>query len=233
MGYFYGMSNTFIERSKIIHNNKYCYEQVNYRNTDTKVIILCPIHGPFEQRPEKHLIGQGCPKCKGTKISSTSRMGKERFINKANQIHNNKYDYSLVEYINYHTKVLITCQLHGQFPQTPNNHLYDKNGCPKCSCNSISTSSQKWLDSLNIIVREYHIPNTKFVVDGFDIQNNTVYEYLGCFWHGCPTCLNPNDIHPRLKKTHLEIYEYTKFRLQTIENLGYKIITKWEHDYIN
>jgi len=54
------------------------------------------------------------------------------FIEKAVQVHNNKYDYSLVEYKNIKTKVKIICSIHGIFEQTPNNHPRG-NGCPKCN----------------------------------------------------------------------------------------------------
>lgn len=53
----------FIKRSNIIHNNKYDYSLVKYKNNSTKVDIICPKHGKFEQRPKNHLDGQGCPSC--------------------------------------------------------------------------------------------------------------------------------------------------------------------------
>ena len=48
---------------------------------------------------------------------------RDNFISKSKLIHNNKYDYSLVEYVNYNTKVKIICPFHGVFEQTPNDHL--------------------------------------------------------------------------------------------------------------
>ena len=45
--------------------------------------------------------------------------------------HNNKYDYSKVEYVNSSTKVCIICPEHGEFWQTPHKHLSGQ-GCPKC-----------------------------------------------------------------------------------------------------
>lgn len=59
------------------------------------------------------------------------KLTKEEFVMRANEIHNNRYDYSKVNYINKHTKVCIVCPIHGEFWQTPNNHL-SRNGCPKC-----------------------------------------------------------------------------------------------------
>ena len=56
----------------------------------------------------------------------------EDFIIRASKLQNNKYDYSKVNYINNCTKVCIICPIHGEFWQTPKNHL-KKCGCPKCS----------------------------------------------------------------------------------------------------
>lgn len=57
----------FIDKASIKHSGRYGYDFVNYVNSQTPVVITCPIHGNFEQKPAKHLLGQGCPKCNGTK----------------------------------------------------------------------------------------------------------------------------------------------------------------------
>jgi hypothetical protein len=57
-------SKDFILRSRIKHNNKYNYDLVLYENCRTKVKIICPVHGVFEQTPDAHLYsGSGCEKC--------------------------------------------------------------------------------------------------------------------------------------------------------------------------
>lgn len=221
-------TQTFIDKSTHIHSNLYDYSMVEYKNTNTKVKIICNIHGIFIQSPEKHLIGQGCPQCRGNKISKTKRLTKQEFIERAMSIHQGNYDYQHVKYINAHTKVIIICKKHGEFQQTPNNHIYDKNGCPACRNNSVSNNSNKWLDSLHIdLVREYLIPNTNFKADGFDPETNTIYEYLGKFWHGCPDSYNPLDIHPKCKIPFKELYIKTMERLNKIQSLGYNIVFIW------
>jgi len=62
-------SNTesFIESAKIPHNKKYKYDQTIYLHSEKPVVILCPKHGEFSQKPFKHLQGQGCPKCRNSK----------------------------------------------------------------------------------------------------------------------------------------------------------------------
>ena len=117
----------FISESKTIHGNKYDYSLVTYNNFNENVSIICPKHGIFEQRPSNHLSGKGCKYCGGT-----SKLDKTLFIYKSKNIHGDKYDYSLVNYINGSTKIKIICAEHGIFEQTPNNHLSKEQGCYKC-----------------------------------------------------------------------------------------------------
>ena len=123
-------TNIFIERAQKIHGNKYDYSKVNYVKSSEKVCIICPEHGEFWQKPNSHISSkQGCPKC-----GKTGKLTQEEFIKRARYIHNDKYDYSKVEYVNSQTKVCIICPEHGEFWQTPNSHLSGI-GCKKCGIN--------------------------------------------------------------------------------------------------
>lgn len=117
----------FINQAKRIHGNKYDYSLTNYINAITKVIIICPKHGEFLQSPHMHLRNINCPKC-----SVTYRKSTNQFINEAIKTHGNKYDYSLVEYINNASKIKIICNDHGEFHQTPQSHISNRSGCPIC-----------------------------------------------------------------------------------------------------
>jgi succinylglutamate desuccinylase len=121
----------FIENAIRQHGDKYDYSSVNYKNYKTKIIIICKIHGIFEQPPSSHLQRSGCPKCGISQIKSKMSKTREKFIEDAVKKHENEYDYSLVKYVNSHESVIITCKTHGNFEQTPANHL-NGNGCPKC-----------------------------------------------------------------------------------------------------
>lgn len=123
----------FVEQSKIIHNDFYDYSNTTYKNYLTVVKIICPIHGEFEQLPFEHISGSGCKKCGIDKTRKFTLIGLEKFIERANKIHNNKYDYSKVEYINSTTKVEIICPKHGSFFQKPTDHIHSKAGCPICN----------------------------------------------------------------------------------------------------
>ena len=63
----------FIQKSNSIHNNKYDYSKVVYgSNNENFVIIICPEHGEFNQRPKHHLMNKGCPKCGQKRISKAA-----------------------------------------------------------------------------------------------------------------------------------------------------------------
>ncbi len=122
----------FITRARELHGHKYDYSLVEHKGAHTKVKITCPEHGVFEQTPNNHVHGRGCPQCAREQSSEQQRLTTEEFVNRAREIHGNKYDYSLVEYINNFTRVKIICPEHGVFEQTPNNHCC-LNACPQCS----------------------------------------------------------------------------------------------------
>lgn len=124
-------TKNFINSASMIHNNKYDYSKVEYINSTTKICIICPEHGKFYQTPANHLQGQGCPKCGLNNTIKSLLLTQDQFINRAKIIHNNYYDYSKVVYDRSKTKVIITCPKHGDFEQTPHEHL-SGNGCPKC-----------------------------------------------------------------------------------------------------
>ena len=125
-------NKSFINKAKKIHSSLYDYSLVVYKNNKTKVKIKCNKHNNiFEQRPNDHLLGQGCPLCKKEKLSILNKFTNDIFIKKSKEIHNDIYDYSLVKYSGINNKVEIICKEHGIFNQLPKNHLLGQ-GCPKC-----------------------------------------------------------------------------------------------------
>lgn len=122
----------FVKCAKLIHGDKYIYNEKDYHGYKEKMKITCPIHGDFYQVPTHHVNSkEGCPQC-GLDISKNiKRRTKDEFIKLAKQVHVNKYDYSKSEYINSLTKTCIICPIHGEFYQTPYSHIKGC-GCPKC-----------------------------------------------------------------------------------------------------
>ncbi len=129
----------FILRSKENHTIKYDYSKVTNFSRTEKVCIVCPEHGEFWQNPRFHMYGGNCPKCVGG-----VRITREDFIEKAKAVHEDKYDYSKVKYINTATKVCIVCPEHGEFWQTPNNHLFGA-GCPACPQSRMESEIRQFL----------------------------------------------------------------------------------------
>ena len=125
------LNSHFIEKATKVHGDVFIYDKVNYTKAKTKVTITCKTHGDFEQTPDSHLRGRGCPNCKGLKISNTKNFSKEEFVSKANFVHRNKYDYSLLDYKNTRSKGAIICKAHGVFYQELNSHLRGA-GCKAC-----------------------------------------------------------------------------------------------------
>lgn len=140
----------FINESISINGNKYDYSLVEYINSHIKVKIICPQHGMFKQTPYHHINGHGCIKCKGDQQSINQRQkGKDTFKTKANIIHEYKYDYSLVEYESSRKKIIIKCSTHGEFKQTPFDHLQGS-GCSKCNTSKGELKIEHWLISNKI-----------------------------------------------------------------------------------
>jgi len=144
-----------LNKINIKHGNKYGgLDKIIYKNASTKFKLLCPKHGEFDVCP-KNL--NGCKKCANEKLS----LDTESFIEKSSIIHNNKYDYSLVDYINNKTPVKIICKKHGTFEQKPNDHL-SGHGCRYCKISSGEELISNILNGLNIsFIREYKFHNCK------------------------------------------------------------------------
>lgn len=139
----------FIKSAKIVHGDKYNYSKVKYINAKTPVTIICPKHGEFQQKPYRHLDGHGCTECGHLTTITYTQSNTKDFILKSNIIHNNRYNYNKTEYLNNHTKVIVTCPKHGDFLVTPQNHLRGR-GCPKCKESYGEIKVSKYLDNLHI-----------------------------------------------------------------------------------
>lgn len=220
----------FIDEAKIMHTNKYDYSKTVYSNNRTKVCIICPEHGEFWQIPGKHLSGQGCPVCGGTKKNNN-----ETFIIKANKVHVDKYDYSKVNYINNKTKVCIICPEHGEFWQDPHNHLKGR-GCPICG-KSISKPAKYTTDTFVLASNTVHGKKYNYQDSNY-IDMNTPIKII-CPKHGefkqnpyfhlhggiCPKCareitgnkrrITKDEFIKRAKTIHGGKYDYSKVEYKT------------------
>jgi hypothetical protein len=180
---------SFILKSKLKHGDRYNYSNITYVDSNTVVEIVCPEHGAFKQTPKKHISGSGCQICGGSLKSDSIS-----FIKKSNDIHNYKYDYSRVNYINNKTKVEIICKIHNSFFITPSNHLKGT-GCSKCSGKSKLTVQEFIKKSSEIHNSIYDYSKVKYI--NHKSKVTIICSYHGEFHqvsnyhlsgHGCPKC---------------------------------------------
>lgn len=205
----------FIRRARLIHGDKYDYSKSIYKDSQTKIIIICNTHGDFKQSPNNHTNKtkpQGCPKCGRIIVESSRRLNNNDFIERSKKIHNNKYDYSLVEYKGTDTKVKIICFKHGMFEQTPYLHGKKKYGCPKCGRSYTPTK-----DEFVKIVTRKHFKKYDYTLIPETFNGNDLIKII-CPKHGmfeqrsgihrrgsgCPNC-NQNG-----GKKEINIFEYIK-----------------------
>jgi len=220
----------FIIRAVSIHGLKYNYSKVKYTNLSNKIIIICPIHGEFEQTPNNHLNGKhGCSACTHTHVPNNNQ-----FIEKAQKVHGDRYDYSKVNYLGTNNKIIIICPIHGEFLQSPGVHITNKCGCTLCS-NRISVPENLWLDSLSVHAdlrqKTIFIDNKWIKADAFDESTNTVYEFWGDFWHGNPKIFDKDKVNKLTKCTFGELFNKTQRKRQLILDAGYNLIEIWEYEF--
>ena len=116
----------FIEDAIEVWGDTYTYDKAKYIGSKRKLLVTCREHGDFTVTPNGLLRGYGCPKCGGSELQT-----KEQFVTASRDVHGDRYDYSLVEYVNNVTPVRIVCKEHGEFSQRPGNHKSGQ-GCPSC-----------------------------------------------------------------------------------------------------
>jgi hypothetical protein len=215
----------FISRAIQIHNNVYDYSRVEYKNFTTKVEILCPTHGVFFQKAEYHLCGYGCSKCGLDKSAAKQRKSIVAFVNDSNKIHHYKYDYSKVEYKNWHTKVKILCPNHGEFLQSPNNHQ-SGHGCPKCVAEATSLQKSHTTDifiakAITVHGTRYDYSKTTYTKDADKViiicpEHGEFFQVAGYHLsgHGCPACKSSNGeklVRHFLKENRIPFEEQKRF----------------------
>lgn len=147
-------SEEFLEKAHKVHGDRYDYSKTVYTHSQDKIKIICPIHGEFFQKAAMHLHGNGCPEC-AKKYQGPARKSTEEFVQEAQDIHNNKYDYSKTVYTGVKNKVCIICPKHGEFWQKPSSHLRGI-GCPKCSSSKGELFVEEILKELGLSYESQH-----------------------------------------------------------------------------
>lgn len=175
-------NESFAEKANLLFNNQYDYSLIDYKNSNSLLKIICPKHGVFNKKANKHMQGQGCPVCSSLNHSGRFKNSTtETFLISSKEIHGDLYDYSEVIYKNAIEPVKIICPMHGVFEQTPHTHLTGS-GCNKCGTNRTAdkrrTKPEQFIDQANA----KH--NNRYSYDNVVYKNNGTKVDITCKIHG-------------------------------------------------
>lgn len=174
---------TFLERARAAHGDRYDYAQVDYQGWLVPVAIGCAVHGVFWQQPKIHAKGGGCLACSGLQPVTLSG-----FIARAQAVHGDRYDYSQVQMTNFSTKVTIICRDHGPFEQRPSDHTRQEQGCPACA-------QKRPIDAQEFLERARAIHGDAYTYDLDSYQGYRQPVTIICPTHGAWTPTPQNHIN--------------------------------------
>ena len=171
-----------------VHGDTYDYSQMVYTNVQDKITIICREHGPFEQKPNSHLAGQGCPQCWENRRKAFGKARNESYqaayAERAARVHEGAYSILRLPTA-AHDTVLLNCPKHGDFEQKAFSHL-DGHGCPTCGSNVSNAQKQitALIESFGVeVARENRTVLDKLHIDVWVPSHGIGVEYHGSYWH--------------------------------------------------
>jgi len=228
----------FINECNIKFNNKYDYSLIEFKNINSKLIIVCPIHGNFTKNAYKHKEGAGCQKC-----SKSYKRTKQEFIDEVNELYNNKYDYSLINFINIDTNIEIICPMHGSFSKRPSEHLSGSE-CNLCKFNKHNITKLNFIDKSNQIHNNkydyslsiFQHPRSKIKIicnnhnQSYEFEQEPYFHII--YKRGCNKCSQEltsknimkdkvllNEFINRANKVHNNKYDYSKVNFNITKDI--------------
>ena len=227
-----------IYRCKQVHGDKYDYSKVVYKGSHKKLIIICRIHGEFQQTYNKHFYSKtGCYYCGKEKSSKYRTLSQDVAIAQCKDIHGDKYHYSKSIYKDSaYRKIIIICKIHGESTQTHASHIKGS-GCPLCAKNQhgkililtqeevikrcINTHGNKYDYSKSV----YKDSHTKMSIGCLINPEHGVFKqtYANHIPNGgCPKCgyektrsalaLSQKDVIYRCRQVHGDKYDYSNVK---------------------
>lgn len=234
-----------------LYKKNYDFSNGVYENKNSILDVICPLHGKFSMRASYLLYnGRYCPQCAMEHKKELFSSNTNEFIQKSKQIHGNeRYDYSLAEYVNNKTKVKIIChekdangEEHGVFEQTPANHLKNR-GCPKCKDDKLVYENKLYVHLCEIfdkndIVRQYrnkdflggltldfYIPKYKLAIEHQGSQHFRPLNYFGGVEKFNILCKNDRKKETICKENGIDLLYFTYEKYVISEYYKDKIYT--------
>ena len=159
---------TFINRAKDEISSELDYSNVSFKTSQDKITITCPMHGEFETRPSTFLYkSSGCPKCVKEKKDDKKRKTQKELNALIRSVHGTTYSFDLSAYKNQHSKIEVTCKIHGNFQVSVSNFLRGR-GCKDCgyqkATNKKTLTTSEWIRKAKSVHGErYDYSKTKYV----------------------------------------------------------------------
>jgi hypothetical protein len=214
----------FINKAIIKFGNKFNYDEIYYIDSTTKIKIKCNKHNLFfYQAPSEHLRNKnGCNVC-----TRNPKVNTDYFVQKSKEIHGDKYDYSLTEYVDSSKKVDIICKEHGVFSVLPNNHY--KQNCPKCKEKDRYLTTKDFIDKACILHNKYDYSETEYINSKTKViikcEEHGVFEQIPndhLNGKGCPKCglaynKMEDEIKEFIKSLNINIIENSKQIISPLE----------------
>ena len=170
---FYGPD--FVRLAREVHGDKYNYSQVGEIKNKVQIVTIgCPVHGPYPQRVDLHLLGHGCPECYGQSNKWDAKERARRFFEKAHNMHGDQFDYSEANYVDKRTPIRIRCKKHDYwFTCRPDEHVHVRSAgcCPYCTAPKSELEVMLWLDAQHIpYIHNKPIPNNDPTLELEDLK---------------------------------------------------------------
>lgn len=227
---------TFVERSRAVHGDRYSYIEAAYKGISKKAGIVCKEHGEFVQAAFSHLAGKGCRKCgvaarAASRLAAGKSMAERKLVALSKAQQNALYSYDVAAYIGNDKPITIVCEKHGEFLQVYGNHVRGA-GCPKCAKDRGSAALRYDFDTFVCKAAEIHGDRYRYDEASFSSLNERLTiickehgefvqrgaEHLS--GHGCPACgrnatslsrrVGWDEFLARAVKVHGDRYLYSK-----------------------
>lgn len=255
-----GTIEELTRKSKIKFGELYDYTKSIYVDATTKMEFVCKVHGSFWQTPNNHLKCSGCPKCSVIeKMSSRRKRYSKAFSDRANKVHHDRYDYSLVDYVDMHSNIKIICKIHGEFDQLAHIHLRGS-GCIKCAFININAAKEKTTeefiqDSMLVHGLTYDYSDTIYTDSRTKVkiicrEHGEFYQNASNHMNGrgCPECgvdrikkaltYTSEEFIDLCRSVHGDTYDYSLCNYTSANNKvsiickDHGIFEKWSHEHI-
>lgn len=214
----------FIAKSKSRFGDKFVYDKTEYIRKDIALTLTCPSHGDIVLTPDQHRWSKhGCPQCD---YDIPRIIQKEKVLDKAREIHGERYDYSRVHYENMDNKVEIICYRHGSFWQSLYDHTARTTICPQCSREADKLTLEEFIqrskaihgDSYDYGKVKYEDAQTNVIITCKKHGDFTQRAYSHLSGNKCKKChieenrLSAEEFIKNAKEVHGNKYDYSKVR---------------------